>query len=361
MGPDSRTNPRSAYAFYASAVRQRVESAVADSLGGGLARERSLGTDVAAVVDALHSLGTRGGKRMRAVLVGLGYDGVGGERGLDAVLGAALAMELVQVYLLAHDDWMDGDLVRRGGPSVHKMLQDAFGSEALGDVTGILAGDFASALAQEAFFTVDVPAEHKLRAARRFAHMQHEVVLGQIMDVCAERRPLDGLALADVEAMHAKKTGAYTVGGPLAVGALLGGADDARERAIDAFATPLGVAFQLRDDVLGTFGDTAATGKPRFGDLRQGKRTSLVAAFVAARGARGVEALRPVLGQASASDADCEAVAREMHESGARARIEARVSELLTEARSRLGALAFTPEAALVLEGAIDALGERSS
>ena len=214
---------------------------------------------------------------------------------------------------------------------------------------------------EELNFTVDVPAEHKLRAARRFAHMQHEVVLGQIMDVCADRRPLEAIVLADVEAMHAKKTGAYTVGGPLAVGALLGGADDTRERAIDAFATPLGVAFQLRDDVLGTFGDTAATGKPRFGDLRQGKRTSLVAAFVAARGAKGVEALCPVLGNASASDAACEALASEMHESGARARIEARVSELLSEARARLDALAFTPTAALVLEGAIDALGERSS
>lgn len=357
VAPTAQREAYEAFARYGAEVRGRVDHAVDDWLGARLAGARTLGAEVTFVVDALRSLGTRGGKRVRAVLLSLAYDGRGGRGGAERVVNAAVAIELMQVYLLVHDDWMDGDLVRRGGPSVHKMLGDAFGSTSLGDATGILAGDFASALAQEALLSVDVAPEALLAASRRFARVQHDVVLGQVVDVCAETRSLDALALADVEAMHARKTGAYTVGGPMAIGALLAGAFEVG--AIDAFAEPLGVAFQLRDDVLGTFGDPATTGKPRFGDLRQGKRTALVAALLATD-ADAKRALAPVLGVADASDEACAAVAERIVASGARARVEARVEELLELARSRAPALGFGHEQALVLEGAISALGERS-
>lgn len=350
---------RDAFASYSASVRLRVDRAVDTWLGDKLATARALGAEVTFVIDALRSLGTRGGKRVRAALLSLAYDGAGGRGGSDRVVDAAVAVELMQVYMLVHDDWMDGDLVRRGGPSVHKMLGDAFESKSLGDATAILAGDFASALAQEAMLSVDVAPEALLAATRRFARVQHDVVLGQVIDVCAETRSLASLTLPKVEAMHAKKTGAYTVGGPLAIGALLAGAYDVS--AIDAFAEPLGVAFQLRDDVLGTFGDPTATGKPRFGDLRQGKRTGLVAALIAADATKGTAALAPVLGNAAADDAACAEVASLMTASGARDRVESRVEELLELARSRVSQLGFGPEETLVLEGAIRALGERAS
>ncbi len=352
-----------AYARYSSSVRQRVDLAVESCLGDRLAPARALGVEVARVADALFSLGTRGGKRIRAVLLSLAYEGAGGEGGAERVVSAAVAVELLQLYMLVHDDWMDGDLVRRGGPSVHKMLGDGFGSTSLGDATAILAGDLASALAQEAIFSVDVPKPAVVAAARRFARIQHDVVLGQVLDVCAEVRPLTALTLGAVEAMHAKKTGAYTVGGPLAVGALLAGASEARIVALDAFAEPLGVAFQLRDDVLGTFGDPTHTGKPRFGDLRQGKRTALVACLLADKGGSeaGRALLTSVLGQADASDSACEALAALMESSGSRARVEERVSVLLDDARAKLPMLELRSEQRIVLEGAISALGERAS
>jgi len=348
-----------AFARYTAAVRTNVDRAVDVWLGERLGKARTLGAEVTAVVDALRSLGTRGGKRIRAALLSLAYDGAGGRGGAERVVNAAVAIELMQVYMLVHDDWMDGDLVRRGGPSVHKMLGDAFGSTSLGDATGILAGDFASALAQEAMLSVDVAPEALLAATRRFARVQHDVVLGQVIDVCAETRSLEALSLTKVEAMHAKKTGAYTVGGPLAIGALLAGTFDVT--AIDSFSEPLGVAFQLRDDVLGTFGDPVATGKPSFSDLRQGKRTALVAAFLACDPLGAPRALSPVLGVATASDAACATVAAAMTTSGARARVEARVEELLEAARSQIAALGFGPEESFVLEGALRALGERAS
>lgn len=361
MGADTRMNPLDAYTRYAQVIRHQVDQSVATWLGGQLASERALGPDVARVVDALLSLGTRGGKRIRAVLLSLAYEGTGGEGGASRVVNAAVAIELLQVYMLVHDDWMDGDLVRRGGPSVHKMLGDAFDSVPLGNATAVLAGDFASALAQEAMLAVDVNPALLLNATRRFARIQHDVVLGQVMDVCSEVRPLADLLVSYVEQMHAKKTGAYTVGGPLAIGALLAGATPSQVAAFDAFAAPLGVAFQLRDDLLGTFGAPESTGKPRFGDLRQGKRTSLVAAFLANASEVERTLLTAVLGHPNADEAACEKLAAAIESSGARARVEARVTELLDLARSKLGTIELLPEHELVLEGAIRALGERAS
>jgi geranylgeranyl diphosphate synthase, type I len=361
MGAQSRMTALEAYALYANLVRDRVDRAVVASLGSDLASERELGADVGRVVEALFSLGTRGGKRIRAVLLSLAYEGLGGEGGAERVTNAAVAIELLQVYMLVHDDWMDGDLVRRGGPSVHKMLADGFGSTSLGDATAILAGDFACALAQEAMLSVDAKKESLVAAARRFARIQHDVVLGQVMDVCGELRSIDDLSFARVERMHAKKTGAYTVGGPLAIGALLAGAGEAQVAAIDAFAEPLGIAFQLRDDVLGTFAASEKTGKARFGDLRQGKRTALVASFVAVAEPAGLALLNEVLGRADADESAFAKLADLIESSGARARVDARVSELLAIAHQRLPALGFRGEEAFILEGAITSLGERAS
>jgi geranylgeranyl diphosphate synthase type I len=151
------------------------------------------------------------------------------------------------------------------------------------------------------------------------------------------------------------------VTGPLALGAHLAGASDARIGQLARYGRPLGIAFQLRDDLLGTFGDTNATGKPVGNDIRQGKRTALV---VEMRGhAAGEALLARVLGRHDATDADIAEVVSAMETSGAKARVEARVAELLTEARTALDAMAL-PESSpgkQWLAGAVRALGERAA
>src|SRR5262249_35591955 len=156
-----------------------------------------------------------------------------------------------------HDDWMDDDDMRRGGPSVHAMLRARFGSTAPasasasapasasaavsgpnpGDAGAILAGDHASALAQQALFAVPRPPERVLEAARLFARIQEDVILGQLLD-------LRGASGSSVEAMHDLKTGSYTVRGPLCLGAVLAGAPESVKEGLVRFAAPLGVAFQ---------------------------------------------------------------------------------------------------------------------
>jgi geranylgeranyl diphosphate synthase type I len=347
-----RANVSAVFAELASQVRASVDAKLKELLDARVATLSQHGEDVAHVVDAVRGLSLRGGKRLRAVLIAAGYDACGGERGADAVVMAGVAIELLQTYLLIHDDWMDNDDVRRGGPSVHVLLRQQLGSQRDGDAAAILAGDHASALAQEALLAIPLGAERVLEAARLFAKIQEDVVTGQLLDLRCGVSAARGL-----EAMHDLKTGSYTVRGPLMIGAILAGASVAQRDALQRFAAPLGVAFQLRDDLLGTFGDPRATGKPAGNDIRQGKRTALVVELEKERGARSL--VERALGVADASDADVDALVKGMIESGAKRRVEERLRELLGAAEAAIAAAPFTARGKALLAGAVQALGER--
>jgi geranylgeranyl diphosphate synthase type I len=185
------------------------------------------------------------------------------------------------------------------------------------------------------------------------ARIQTTVVMGQLLDMRAQAGDR-----AAVERVHDLKTGSYTVRGPLALGAILAGASDEARARLDAFAQPLGVAFQLRDDLLGTFGDSRATGKPSGRDLAAGKRTALVAELAAASDV----ALRDrVLGVKDAPAADVARLIERLVASGAKTRVEDRLSALLAEARALLGAVPVTSGGRRLLEGAVLALGVRET
>ena len=361
MSPGSTSEERRAFADLLDAVRRRVDARLPIWLSPKLANAAAVSAEVHAVAEAVSTLALRGGKRMRPALLAAAYEAFGGEGGLDAIELPMIALELLQVYLLVHDDWMDDDPVRRGGPAVHILLRERLGDQRLGDAGAILAGDLASGYAQEALLGATLPAERVLRAARGYAHLQEEVVSGQLAEMQATPAGTLGRTPApSVETIHALKTASYTVTGPLAIGALLAGADDATAARLANFGRPLGVAFQLRDDLLGVFGDPSATGKPVWNDVRQGKRTALVAEMHGDAKAEAV--LARAFGRPDASDADLEAVVRAMESSGARARVEARVAELVAEARRALEALSLPTGAARdALGGALLALAERAS
>ena len=333
-------------------VKPAVDAALEKSLDLALEEARAHGPSVTATVDAMRALALRGGKRLRAVLVAAAFEGCGGEGGADAVVLAGVSFELLQTYLLVHDDWMDGDATRRGGPSVHAALAAHFASDTLGASGAVLAGDYASALAQDALLAVPRPAACVLAAARELARVQRDVTLGQMIDLMADASPG-----ADVDTAYALKTASYTVRGPLVVGAALAGAPAATREALERYARPLGIAFQLRDDLLGTFGDAEATGKPVGADLRRGKRTALVVEME--KEPYGQRLLDRVLGVADAPDDEVLALSRRMVESGAKGRVEARVTALLDEARRALGAPAVPATLRQMLGSAADALGHR--
>ncbi len=279
------------------------------------------------MADAIRHLALRGGKRMRAILLAAAYEGCGGEAGAERVVRAGAALELLQVYLLIHDDWMDGDEVRRGGPSIPAVMRDLFGGHA--DAASILAGDLAAAWAHRAMLEVPLPAERVVRSMSELARIEEEVVQGQLLDVrgCARNEQ-------EVEAVHALKTASYSVRGPVIVGGVLAGAADDQLARLAAFAEPLGIAFQLRDDVLGTFGDELTTGKRSGGDLREGKRTALI--VDALRYPHAAKALDEVLGHAGASEAEVRAAAECIEAAGSRRRVEERITVLVAESLAAL-------------------------
>jgi geranylgeranyl diphosphate synthase type I len=220
-------------------------------------------------------------------------------------------------------------------------------------MSAILAGDYAAALATEALSRVEMPASRVARVVTCFAQMQSDAVLGQQLDVLAKPK--------DVERAYELKTGSYTVRGPLRLGALLAGASPRLLTALDRFALPVGVAYQLRDDILSAFGDPKQTGKPFGSDLKSGKRTVLLLeALKRARG-RDHRILSGVVGNAKASDAQVAGAVEVLSRSGARAAVEARIDELAQSALIALSAGRLTPEGSALLEGAARALTHRGS
>ncbi len=350
----SKVTDEDCFLAFARPVKAAVEGALASFFARRLATLEPLGADASAVVSALGDLATRGGKRVRAVLLAAAYEACGGPGGAPAVVQAGVAVEILHAYLLVHDDWMDGDEVRRGGPSVHAMLRDRFGARDAGDACAVLAGDYGAALALEALVSVPLPPASLVAAMQELARMEGDVVLGQVLDVRgAATTP------AAVERMHALKTASYTVRAPLVIGAALAGAPAAVREVLAEAAEPLGVAFQLQDDLLGTFGDPARTGKPARTDILRGKRTALVAELEGDR--RAAPLLARVLGVPDAPEEEVEALVRCMVECGARARVESRMGELARVARDRLEAIPLPAEGKSVLRGAAAALVGREA
>ena len=280
------------------------------------------------LVLAVERLTMRGGKRLRPALAFAAHRAIDPSGDAGCLTDAGAALELMQSYLLIHDDWMDGDEERRGGPSVHAALRDEHGGDAhLGASLAILAGNLASAQAWELLSQAVRGEAERDRALEVFLRMHQEVVFGQQLDL---------LATEDVSLMQQLKTGSYTVRGPLALGAVLAGADDAQLQTLEAYGAPLGEAFQMRDDLLGTFGDPGTTGKPAGNDLKAGKRTALVRAAEERGSAEERAILGSVLGREDADDAALARAARALESSGARAAVEARLAALLEDARRAL-------------------------
>lgn len=330
-------------------VRSLIDARLAAHFADKRARTLALAPDALEIVAAIETLTMRGGKRYRPALAYAAYCAVGGEPS-DDIVTAGASLELLQTYLLIHDDWMDADEERRGGPAVHVALRGEHRDPHLAASLAVLAGNLASAYAWELLTRVDVP-EPRLRAAIDvFLAIHQEVVIGQHLDLVGSER---------VSLMQQLKTGSYTVRGPLAIGAVLAGADAAQRAALEAYGAPLGEAFQLRDDLLGTFGERRLIGKPTGGDLRAGKRTALIAeAEARARGADR-EAIAGVLGDENASEAALERARAALIACGARAAVEARVLVLLERAKGALEGAPLTAAGVRMLRELADQLAIR--
>jgi geranylgeranyl diphosphate synthase, type I len=332
-------------------VRREVEARLVAIFERKLVDADSLGPDVIALVDSLRDLTMRGGKRFRPALLVAAYRAVDDEAPDGVALDAGAALELLQTYLLVHDDWMDRDDVRRGGPAVHALLAHHFGSRTMGDAAALLAGDYASAMALESLASVKTAGDRVARAVQLFAQIQQDAIRGQQIDLVG--RP------QNIEVMHDLKTGSYTVRGPMLLGAILAGAEPATLERLVRFANPLGVAFQLRDDLLGAFGHPKQTGKPFGSDIRSGKKTAIADEALSRVGVSDRHVLTDTLGRRDATDDDIKTVVALYERCGARAAVERRLSQLVKKATAALDGGELSKRGMTLLLGAAATLTVR--
>jgi geranylgeranyl diphosphate synthase, type I len=333
-------------------VQPEIEKRLTALLDERVSSTRSLGSEVQALAREVRRLTLLGGKRLRPALVvaGLRTASPSGDDG--AALDAGVALELLHSYFLIHDDWMDGDRVRRGGPSVHVALAERFRSEHKGNASAILAGDYAVALACDALARIDAEPKRLRSVFAAFAEMQLGAVAGQQLDMVGQGK--------DVELGYALKTGSYTVEGPLKLGALLGGAKPATLDVLSRYARPAGVAFQLRDDLLSLFGDPAQTGKPLASDLMSGKRTLLLRLALRRGKPRELGVIRKVLENPRAKEPALRRALDAITVTGAPDLVEQRIAQLSEQALACLKS-GVSPAGRALLTGATQALSLRRS
>ncbi len=333
-------------------VNRKLTPALSTSLKHSMTQASEYGAEVEAMVGAVQSLCERGGKRLRPGLCVSGALAVDEKADWQPLIQAGVALELLQAYFLIHDDWMDDDDERRGGPTAHIQLAKAFRSKKIGACSAILAGDHAVALAQAELAELKVSPSRLVKAYRSFAWMQLMAVAGQQLDVKGTTKY--------PELTYELKTASYTVQGPLRLGAELAGAKTSTLDALSAYGLPAGIGFQLRDDLIGVFGDPEKTGKIRGNDLRSGKNTSLLRLAKKRLKGRELASLKKVVGNLKAGEKSVEKAIGLLETCGAKAEVEARIEELLQEALHALDTKAITPLARKQLASAATALCHRS-
>ncbi len=240
-----------------------------------------IGEDYGVLVTALEDFVLTGGKRLRPAFAYWGWRAVATKDPDPEVLLLFSALELLHAFALVHDDVIDDSSTRRGRPTTHIQFAALHrdrkwrGSpERFGVSAAILLGDLALAWADDIVYGVDLAPEARSRVHRVWAAIRTEVLGGQYLDILAEASAAESITSAMNVATF--KTACYTVSRPLQLGVAAAADRPDVQAVFSQFGTDLGVAFQLRDDVLGVFGDPTVTGKPSGDDLRSGKRTVLL-------------------------------------------------------------------------------------
>jgi len=321
-----------------------------------------LGPDADRLAEAARQ-SVSGGKRFRAAFCWWGHHAVAAPAEPSALLRACAALEFLHASALVHDDYMDASDVRRGRPATHRAFAAEHAEsrwsgdpEQYGAAAAILLGDLLLSWSDEMLRTCGLPADRVLAALREFDRTRTEVVAGQFLDVSVQAR---GRASVD-EAMTVLryKSAKYSIERPLNVGAALGGATPEVQAQLSAFGLPLGEAFQLRDDLLGVFGDPAVTGKPAGDDLVEGKRTVLVARALEKLPAADAERLDGALGTPLTAAAVDE-LRGLIDVSGARAQVEKAIDELTGQALAALDEAEIDQSARVALRDLADRVTQR--
>jgi geranylgeranyl diphosphate synthase, type I len=328
--------------------RARLQRAIDEFLDRQAERLAPLGDDAARLLAECRA-SVSGGKRFRGAFCYWGFRSVAGPSYDDseeaALLRACASLELLHASALVHDDFMDASDTRRGRPATHRGFAAEHRREGwrgdpeqYGASAAILLGDLLLSWSDELLRRCGLPLDRVAAALDVFDRCRSEVITGQFLDVSVQVR---GAADVDTAMTVLRyKSAKYSVERPLHIGATLAGGTEEQLHDLSAFGLPLGEAFQLRDDLLGVFGDPSTTGKPAGDDLVEGKRTVLVALALDGAPAADAARLDTALGTALSEDQVTE-LRRVIDSSGAHAQVELVIGELAAKATEALGRAGF--------------------
>ena len=262
---------------------------------------KKISKDCEKLVKAVKEFTLRGqSKRIRALLVILSYKGFGG-RGNKEIIKAASFIELIHSYLLIHDDIIDQDDLRRGKPTIHKYFENIVKfklpkdkSEPFGVSMGILAGDVSCALGYEMLMKSKFPDKIKLKAIAKLNDLIFKVLQGETLDVFTQISKQ--ISKEKIYKVYEYKTAHYSFEQPLHIGGILAGACEKDFKKLSKYAIPIGIAFQIQDDLLGLFGEEKIIGKPIGSDLREGKKTLVISTAIKRSGKKDKEIIFQILG-----------------------------------------------------------------
>lgn len=339
-------------------IAKRVDARIDELLTAETQRWSDVDDAMTAPLTVLREFVLAGGKRLRPAFCFWAFVGAGGDTEDLQVIDAGAALELLHTFAIVHDDIMDNSHRRRGLPTVHRHFEDVHAESGwrgetrrFGEGAAILIGDLAF-----------VYADQLLRGAPQdaldvFTELRLEVNVGQFLDLVGTVRGDASYDLA--RKICAYKSGKYTVERPLHFGAALAGRLDELQGPLSAYGDPLGEAFQLRDDLLGTFGDAEVTGKPVGEDLREGKPTMLFARARDAATGADAELLRDRFGTPDLSADEVVAMQGVFERTGARAATEAMVDSLVDQALTALAQTPISPAARDELDALARFVAER--
>jgi geranylgeranyl diphosphate synthase type I len=315
----------------------------------------SVEPEVRPLLDELEAIVKAGGKRLRPRFCYWGFRAAGGADGPEIVRAGA-ALEMLHTFAMIYDDVMDASPLRRRRSASFRGLGELPGAASdrgdarrFGTSAALLTGLLGFVLADRLLWTSGFPPDRLAEMTERFDRMRTRAIAGQFLDVLAANQ---GRATEEaVRRIGALKSGAYSVQDPLAIGALAAGASAPTLRALDAYGSPLGDAFQIADDILGVFGDPDKTGKDRDGDLREGKQTVLLTRTLALASEDDRAIVEGCVGRKDLGPADADRVRAVMTRSGAVESTRATVASLLDDALNALDIAVIDADAADALRG----------
>ena len=366
-------------------LSQAFRDAVSADISDFLSEQSSVLDSMGPELVPMHLMASQmlcGGKRLRPAFCVWGYIAAAGnpsDEELKPLLTAAGSLDVLHVSALIHDDLMDSSDLRRGRPAAHRQFEALHAnagwlgdSAAFGRAGAILLGDLLLMWSAQMLHSADVDQSALERALPIVEAMRTEVTCGQYLDMVAQAHPLRKrapaigslkptieLALDDASRVVEYKAARYTVQRPCQIGAAIGGGDDELYFALGAYGSPLGRAFQFRDDLLGVFGDPQVTGKPAGDDLREGKRTVLVAHAYAHASDDGQKLLLQRLGDPGLDETGISELQQVIVESGARDAVESMINEYHERALKALHDTEITEEGRAGLTALADAAVRR--